>query len=52
MSAIETHKSLKDTAGTPTINGPTKVYFDSIKSLSTRIDSLGHGTKNYGVFYN
>jgi len=52
MGAIETPKFLKDTAGTPTINGPNKVYFQSTRSLSTRSYSLGHGTKNAGVSYN
>ena len=50
--AIETPNFLKDTAGTPTINDPKKVYCESTRSLSTRIDSLGHGTKNGGVSYN
>ena len=52
MGAIETPKFLKETAGTPTINGPSKVHFESTRSLSTRIDSLGHGTKSAGVSYN
>ena len=51
MGAIATPKSLKDTAGTPTINGPKKVYSKSTKSLSTRTDSQGHGTKNARVSY-
>ena len=52
MGAIETPSFLKDTADTLTINDPKKVYFESTKSLSTRIDSLGHGKKNSGVSYN
>ena len=49
MGAIETPKFLKETAGIPTIKGPKYVYFESTRSLSTRIDSLGHGTKNARV---
>ena len=52
MDATETPKFVRDTAGTPTINGSKKVYFESTRSLSTRIDSLVHGTKNAGVSYN
>ena len=52
MGAIESPKFLKDTAGTPTINSPKKVYFESTRSLSIRIDSLGHSTKDNGVSYN
>ena len=52
MGAIETPKFLKDTAVTPTINGQKKIYFESTRSLSTRIYSLGHDTKNAGVSYN
>ena len=52
MGATETPKFLEDTAATPTINGPKKVYFESTRSLGTRIDSLVHGTKSAGVSYN
>ena len=52
MDAPGTPKFLKDTAGTPTINGLKKVYFESTKSLTTRIFGLGHGAKSAGVSYN
>ena len=47
MGAIETPKVLKGTARIPIINGPKKVHFESTRSLSTRVDILGHGRKNF-----
>ena len=52
MDATETPKLVRDTAGTPTMNGSKKVYFESNRSLSTRIDSLVYDTNNAGVSYN